>query len=373
MKFKLKKSDQLSYFQLIGKIDKLKISMNENKTTGSDSLIFYVKDDLLNIYLSNGLSAVNFCLNVAVDEEKSFAIDANLFYNAFSNFPTDEVQFAYFEEDHSLVFGNKKTRVSLRTSLVTNIDDLLYNSFDISSNIKFEKLNYSNFNDALRLTSFSCAPDIDEYPYTSILLFIDKNKFNCYSSDKHRISLYGEKYSNQNSHLLPKSSADLLLNFVNKTDEFHFAIYKNKLFLKWNDNIFSTALENNTYQSVFENYNLFFEESNFVHSTKIDKSQLLQSIKFIGNISSSHTITMLFDSGQLILSGSSSDKGTIVDKIQLDEEVENIEITYLANHLLKVIEMLPEDKIELEIFEYNGFYLLMVKTLCYNHIVFPMS
>ena len=373
MKFKLKKSEQLSKFQLVGKIDKLKISMNENKTTGSDSLLFYVKDDLLNIYLSNGVSSVNFCMNVTVDEEKSFAIEANLFYNAFSNFPTDEVQFAYLEDDHSLVFGNKKTRVSLRTSIVSNIDDLLFNSFDMSSNVNFEKLNYSNFYDALRLTSFSCAPDIDEYPYTSILLFIENNKFNCYSSDKHRISMFGNKYTNQVSHLLPKSSADLLLNFVHKNDEFYFTIYKNKLFLKWDNNIFSTSLENNTYQSVFENYNLFFEQSNFVLSTKIDKSQLLQSIKFIGNISSSHTITMLFESEQLILSGSSSDKGTIVDKIQLDEEVENIEVVYLANHLLKVIEMLPEEQIELVIHEYNGFYLMMVKTLCYNHLVFPMN
>jgi len=357
----------------MSKLDKMKISMNENKTTGSDSLLFYVKDDLLNIYLNNGQSSVNFGMNISVEEGKSFAVDANLFYNAFSNFPTDEVQFAYLETDHSLVFGNKKTRVSLRTSLVPNIDDLMFNSFNISSEVNFDKLNYSNFTDALKLTSFSCAPDIDEHPYTSILMFIDKNEFNCCSSDKHRISIYGKKYTNQNSHLLPKSSADLLLSFVNKNDEFDFTIYKNKFFLKWNQNIFTTALESNFYQNVFENYNKFFSESNQVLSTKVDKQQLLQSIKFIGNISSSHTITMHFEADQLIITGSSADKGTVVDKIQLEEEVESLEVVYLANHLLKVIEMLPHDYVTLNVKEYNGFYLLMVETLSYNHIVFPMS
>ena len=163
----------------MSKLDKMKISMNENKTTGTDSLLFYVKDDFLNIYLSNGQSSVNFGMNISVDENKCFAVDANLFYNAFSNFPTDEVQFAYLEDDHSLVFGNKKTRVSLRTSLVSNINDLLFNSFDIPSETSFNKLNYSNFSDAIKLTSFSCAPDIDEYPYTSILMFVEKNEFNC--------------------------------------------------------------------------------------------------------------------------------------------------------------------------------------------------
>jgi DNA polymerase III sliding clamp (beta) subunit (PCNA family) len=357
----------------MSKLDKMKVSMNENKTTGSDSLLFYAKNDLLNIYLSNGQSSVNFGMNISVDEDKCFAVDANLFYNAFSNFPTDEVQFAYLEDDHSLIFGNKKTRVSLRTSLVSNIDNLLFNSFDISSEIDFIQLNYSNFSDALRLTSFSCAPDIDEYPYTSILMFIEKNEFNCCSSDKHRISIYGHKYINQNSHLLPKSSADLLLNFVNKNDDFSFAISKNKLFLKWDDNIFTTSLESNSYQSVFENYNKFFSESNHVLSTKIDKQQLLQSIKFIGNISSSHTITMNFEANQLVITGSSADKGTVVDKIQLEEEVESLEVVYLANHLLKVIEMLPQEHVTLNVKEYNGFYLLMVETLSYNHIVFPMA
>ena len=82
---------------------------------------------------------------------------------------------------------------------------------------------------------------------------------------------------------------------------------------------------------------------------------------------------MHFESDQLILSGTSSDKGTVIDKIQLAEEVENLEIIYLANHLLKVIDMLPEDDIVLSIQDYNGFYLLMVQTQNYNHIVFPMS
>ena len=263
--------------------------------------------------------------------------------------------------------------MSLRTSLVSNINDLLFNSFDISSETIFNKLNYSNFSDAIKLTSFSCAPDIDEYPYTSILMFVEKNEFNCCSSDKHRISIYGKKYTNQTSHLLPKSSADLLLNFVNKNDDFDFAISKNKFFLKWDNNIFTTSLESNSYQSVFENYNKFFSESNHVLSAKVDKQQLLQSVKFIGNISSSHTITMHFEADHLIITGSSADKGTIVDKIQLEEEVESLEVVYLANHLLKVIEMLPHDYVTLNVKEYNGFYLLMVETLSYNHIVFPMG
>ena len=76
----------------------------------------------------------------------------------------------------------------------------VFNSFNISSEVNFDKLNYSNFTDALKLTSFSCAPDIDEHPYTSILMFIDKNEFNCCSSDKHRISIYGKKYTNQKNH-----------------------------------------------------------------------------------------------------------------------------------------------------------------------------
>ncbi len=82
---------------------------------------------------------------------------------------------------------------------------------------------------------------------------------------------------------------------------------------------------------------------------------------------------MNFEADQLIITGSSSDKGTIVDKIQLEEEVESLEVVYLANHLMKVIEILPQDQVTLNVKEYNGFYLLMLETLSYNHIVFPMG
>jgi DNA polymerase III sliding clamp (beta) subunit (PCNA family) len=82
---------------------------------------------------------------------------------------------------------------------------------------------------------------------------------------------------------------------------------------------------------------------------------------------------MHFEADQLVITGSSADKGTVVDKIQLDEEVESLEVVYLANHLLKVIEMLPHEHVTLNVKEYNGFYLLMVETLSYNHIVFPMA
>ena len=357
----------------MSKLEKMRIFSNENKTSGNDTLIFYVKDNLLNVYLNNGISAFNFCLNFPIENEKSFAVDANLFYNAFSNFPTDDVQFALIDTENSLIFGNKKTRVALRTSEVSNVENLLFNSFDFSKETKFEKLDFTNFTEALKLTSFSCSPDIDQYPYTSILFFLNGNKVNCTSSDKHRISVYGDKYNGEISHLLPKLSADLMLNFINKIDDFCFAIYKNKLLLKWENNIFSTSLENNNYQKIFEEYNVCFDDSKFVLSISIDKQQILQSIKYIGNISSSHEITMLFEYDKLVLSGKSEGKGTVVDQIQLDKEYENLEVSYSANHLTKVIEMLPEDQIELAIHQLNDYYLLLVRTQWYSHIVFPKS
>ena len=357
----------------MSKLEKMRIQLNENKTSGADTLIFFVKDNLLNVYLDNGISSFNFCLDITIEEQKSFAIDANLFYNAFSNFPTDDVLFALSEADNALIFGNKKTRVSLRTSFVSEVNDLLVKSFDHSSDTKFEKLDFSNFTESIKLTSFSCSIDIDSYPHSSIMFFLSGNKFNCTSSDRHRISIYGDKYKNDSSYLIPKYYAELMSSFVNKADNFEFAIYKNKLFLKWANNIFSTSLGDNKYQSIFKGYNKCFEESKFVFSITIDKQQILQSIKFIGNVSSSNEITMLFEYDKLVLSGTSSNKGTVIDQIHLDKEYENIEVTYLASHLLKVIEILPEDQIELAFHDYNGRYLLLVKTNNYNHMITPVG
>ena len=351
----------------------MKITIGENKSTNSNSLIFYSKDGNLNIFLDNGFSSINLFLGIQVDDFISFAVDANLFHNAFSNFPSDEVQFAYIEEDHSIIFGNKKTRVSLKSSVVNNLDSLLSKSFDLSDDCEFVSLNQNDFVEAFKLTTFSCSNEIDEHPYTSIMFFVEDEKFNCYSSDKHRISLYGNTYVDQKSYLITKNSADLLLNTISKNESYDYLILKNRFYLRWNNHTFSTTLENNIFQNVFSNFNKFLEDSKFELRTTVVKDEFIQSVKFIGNISSSHTITMSFTNGQLILSGSSSDKGTIVDKIQIDENLPTFDVSYLSSHLIKAIETLPGSDIVLSVYEYNSFYLMMFETEFYKHIIFPMA
>ena len=373
MKFKLNKSDFLSKFSLVNKLDKMKITIGENKTTNSDSLIFYSKDESLNIFLDNGFSSINLSLGVEVGSFNSFAVNAYLFYNAFSNFPSDEVQFAYIEEDHSIIFGNKKTRVSLKSSVVNNIDSLFNKSFELSDDCHFISLNQNDFVEAFKLTSFSCSNDIDEHPYTSIMFFVEDDKFNCYSSDKHRISIYGNTYTDQKSYLIAKNSADLLLGTINKNESYDYFISKNRLYLKWGNDTFSTILENNIFQNVFSNFNKFLEDSKFELKTTIVKDDFIQSVKFISSISSSHTINMSFTNDQLILSGSSSDKGTIVDKIQIDKNSSTFDVSYLSSHLIKAIETLPGNNIMFSIYNYNDFCLMMFENESYKHIIFPMA
>jgi DNA polymerase III sliding clamp (beta) subunit (PCNA family) len=350
----------------------MKITIGENKTTNSDSLVFYSKDGNLNIFLDNGFSSINLLLGIEVEDFNSFAVDAGLFYNAFSNFPSDEVQFAYIEEDHSIIFGNKKTRVSLKSSVVSNLDFLLSKSFDLGDDIQFTPLNQNEFVDAFKLTSFSCANDVDEHPYTSIMFFIEDDKFNCYSSDKHRISLYGNTYTDQKSYLIAKNSADLLLNTINKNESYDYFISKNRFYLRWSNHTFSTLLENNIYQNVFSYFNNFLEQSKFELKTTFVKDDFIQSVKYIGNISSSHSITMSFTDGQLILSGSSSDKGAIVDKIEISENSSTFDVSYLSSHLIKAIETFPGSDIVFSIYNYNDFYIMVFEAEFYKHIIFPM-
>ena len=349
------------------------MSTHENKSVNSDSLVFYYMDEKLYLYASNTISSALIYLCDMTDDFKNFAIDGKLFTNAFSNFPTDEVQFAFLEEENQLVFGNKKTRVSLKTSNVDDMETRLKNEFFIDKDLAYDKLNSSNFYDAFKYTAFSCAPDFDEYPYSSIMFFIEKNKFNAQSSDKHRISVFGNHYNNEVSYLISRNQAELSLSFLNKDDQFSYCIYKNKFLLKWQDNLFVTALDANSYQSVFNGFNKFFNQSTLITSFKIDKNELSKSIKFVSNISGSHTYHMKSNGSELVISSSSNDKGAVADKIALEEEISDIEVSYLTNHFIKVFELLQDDILELSFFDYNGYTICTVENTYFKHIMFPME
>jgi len=373
LKFKLKKSDHLSKFQLVSKIDKLRLTTHENRAINGDSLVFYCHEDKIFLHTSNGISCALIYLCEMSDEFIDFAIDSQLFTNAFANFPTDEVQFAFLQEENQLVFGNKKTRVALKISLATKINERIANEFYVDKELDFQELNTSDFLSAFKYTSFSCAPDIEEYPYTSIMFFIADNKFNTQSSDKHRISLYGSNYQGESSYLISKTQAELLVNFINKEDKYEYCIHKNKFIIRWGHNYFVTSLENNTYQSVFSAFMKFFDESKEITHFSIDKNEIVKSIKFISSISSSHTFNIKNSGSELIISSSSNDKGAVADKIALAEEIEPLDVSYLVNHFIKVLEIIQQDDITLGFSDYNGYTICVVQDKNFNHIMFPME
>lgn len=372
MKFKLKKSEHLNKFQLFNKIEKLKLSTRENKAVNGDSLVFKSTEQKLYIHISNDISSAYVYLCDLDDEGVDFAIDSNLFTNAFSNFPVDEIQFSFIKEENQLVFGNKKTRVSLKTSSINgnsyNFEELFFiNNQDIWSD-----LSSSNLQNAFKYSSFSCAPDFDEYPYTSIMLFMTDGKFNTQSSDKHRISIYGEKYSGEASYLISKNQAELTSFFIPKNSG-KYSIHKGKLLILWEDGGFSTAIDNNTYQSVYNTFTQFFQKSEHITNFTINKNDVLRSIKFISSISSSHNFYIKGSGKELVFSSSNNEKGAVIDKIQLSEDIKDFEASYLVNHFTKALELLNMDEVLLSFEDYNGYTICIVQDVNYNHLMFPME
>lgn len=372
MKFKLKKSEHLNKFQLIGKIDKLKLSIRENKSINADSLVFHSVDDKLFAYISNGVSASVIYISECETEFEDFAVDCNSFTNAFSNFPTDEVNFVFMSEENQLVFGNKKTRVSLKTSKAVNIQTKIKEEFFINDSIDYGEYDLKSFVNAIKYTSFSCAPDFEEHPYSSIMFFIKNKKFNSQSSDKHRISIYGCEFSNDQSFLINKNQADLSLNFVDKMSP-KFAIHKNKLIMKDESDYFCTALELNTFQSVYNGFQKFFESSELITSITLYKNELIKSLKFVSNISGSHLFNIKTQEKNLIITSSGDHTGGAADKIELSEDLDSLDVSYLTNHFMKILEMLEHDKITLNFYDYNKFTICIVEIPNYKHMMFPMN
>ena len=101
--------------------------------------------------------------------------------------------------------------------------------------------------------------------------------------------------------------------------------------------------------------------------------EILKSLKFIGNISNSHIVEFNFSSLSLVLTSKSNDRGGALDKIVLAEPAPDLKVSYLSNHLTKVLEVLNEKVINFNIYNYNDFNLLMVECTNFKHLIFPME
>jgi DNA polymerase III sliding clamp (beta) subunit (PCNA family) len=163
------------------------------------------------------------------------------------------------------------------------------------------------------------------------------------------------------------------LNFLDYRKESKFYLSRNSLFLVNENDKFGCQLESNEYSAVFENYKKFLNTAESIFSIKLDKSDVTKSVKFISNISSGNTVTFQFQNDELILGSSSHEKGSAIDKIKLDEAVNDLSVVYLASHINKVLDILPENIVEFDFLNYNGYTLLKLKADSYIHLIFPME
>jgi len=365
LKFKLNKAQHLVCFALLNKVEKSKLSMRENKAASS-SLIFHAIDGKLYVQSENNFCSSKFLLkNVQSTENGTFGLDISSFFNALSNFPTEEVQFIYNPEDNLLIFGNKKTRVSLATVPVDNF------VISFSNNEETLEITVEDFVHSIKMTSFSCAPDFDEHPYTSILWFFEDGKINTQSSDKHRISVFGKKYELQSSYLISKTISDVILYYIDKIPGVVFSLFNNKLYLTWDGGELSCSLEKNNYEKIFSNFNQFFSDSFFL-SLDLEKDALVKSVKFVSSIANSHMINLTLDINKLIVSATSNEKNAVVDTIEV-ENYEVLSVSYVSSHLIRVLELLDGKKLRLNFIKHNDFILLMLEAENFKHILFPMD
>ena len=361
MKFKLNKSNHLSYFGLLNKFEKSKINVKENSLSGNDSLIFYSSNNKFNIFVNTIFCQSNWEV-MDSEEDFCFALDSSIFYNAFNNFPTDEVQFVYNSEDNSLIFGNKKTRVAIKTTPCSKPEEIKFKDL--------QNLNSDKFLEAVRFTSFSCSNEVDEYPYNSINISFDQI-VNAQSSDKHRISLFGD-VDFDNSYVISKSSADISTLFINTLGNARYSINNNKLNLVWENIYLIVSLGSKADTGVFKTLKNF-KTAKELDQTTINKSELAQSVKFISGITSSIKTEFVFEGDKLTLSSQNNEKGAVVDTLSLKSPVNGTTVSYLSSHLLKILDILPEKDLTITLLEFNSFTLMSLTSGEFTHLLFPME
>jgi hypothetical protein len=83
-------------------------------------------------------------------------------------------------------------------------------------------------------------------------------------------------------------------------------------------------------------------------------------------------INLTLDINKLVISATSNEKNAVVDTIEI-ENYEVLSVSYVSNHLIKVLELLDNKKLKLNFLKHNDFILLMLESENFKHILFPMD
>lgn len=347
---------------------KAKLTCNlNNKGTADSEFNFFSKNNYLHIQTINDYCQQVINTEVKVDESfETFSCEANLTTDFTNMYSGDKLNIIYNQENSVVNLGDKSSKCVVLAN--DGSDFIPFNfvpkpiNFDISGKLLWYALNF---------TAFSTSK---ESTINAVSLNFDSGYLTAYSFDDRRISRYkikvGENCPDFETYLIPKETADILLNLLEDCETSVF-VGQRHLRLSWTNTMITMSLVQIDKKS-YPNLNKFFQLDD-IASFEVSKDELIKSVKFAGLVAKNSFLSISLANNQLVITGVDLERGTTQVKLDTAKSENSGTVQVLYKDLMDVINKIDDTIITCtikQIFEDN--LALCVNYNKFNHLLLPI-
>jgi DNA polymerase-3 subunit beta len=211
-------------------------------------------------------------------------------------------------------------------------------------------LDSTKFKEVINKTSFACSMQESRPLLTGVNIKIQGDLFECVATDSYRLSKVSlnlnKVYSENINIVIPARNINEFVKIINDDEEIEMHIFSNKIIFKLKNLIFQSSLLNGNYPNTDNSIAKEFKYMNKVNLKEfysiLDRAALLTQSK------DKNIIDMEIVDNKLIIRASSSEMGSVEEKMDIDNETSNnLKISFSAKFMLDALKMFNEEEIYL--------------------------
>lgn len=289
--------------------------------------------------------------NIKVNLEKpgKMVVPARYLVELLKKLPNTIVTFS-MDENNILNINYNDSKVYLNTFPVDQFSFLPEIEQKYTLNINTELL--SNM---IKKVSITCSTDVSQPVLNGALLEIDNNKIRMVTSDTYRLSLVENNIdinheNNIKPVIIPAKALNEISRFFDREGHLTVLIGENQAQFESNDMLLRVRL----IEGVFPNYKNVIPNE---YSTKviIDTKEFLLSVERATIISNNttniatNTIKLEIEENIMQVKSFSPNIGQLNDKLYIEKEGEDINISFNGNFLIDILKVIDSEKVILEL------------------------
>ncbi len=308
-------------------------------------ILLEAEDDILRLRATNLDMGIELYIHANVLEAGQVVVPANEFSNIIRELPDDRLELLVDQSNYTTEISTIMSEYTINGYNPDEFPNLP--EIETAKRITFSQQGFKNL---LKKVEFAISTDEHKPALNGALFLVDNGQINIIATDIYRLSCsvcQDISVKEEVEAIIPAQTVRELIKLLDDSKEkVDVLIEGNQIFFSFSGILLTSQL----IAGDFPNYKYIIPNSNKA-KVIINRCELLTTLQRVALVArhNQNIAKFLFKDKELFITASEGDRASVTERISIDLEGEEIEISFNVNYLIDALKVLDREEISLEL------------------------